>query len=353
MSLSFHSLKVLGVEPVAEQAVQLRLAIPPALRGEFTFSPGQHVALRAVLEGREVRRTYSIVNAAPGNEIRLGIRVQRPGGLAHHLATAVRSGDSVEVLNPTGRFMRSAASAEARSYLALAAGSGITPVLAIMTAVLEQEPASTFVLIYGNRSAARTMYLEEIQALKNRFMSRLAVHFLMSQEAQENELFNGRLNGERVKALAGLLFEPASVDEVFICGPGSMVASTRDALRELGTTAPMHFERFTTTDDPAQAAAAPATTDEAAITIIQDGRRRSFKMQPGDASVLDAAARAGIDLPFACRSGVCSTCRARIVSGAATMAHNVALENWELEAGYILCCQARPTGPELELSYDS
>jgi len=226
--------------------------------------------------------------------------------------------------------------------------------------VLEQEPDSQFVLVYGNRTTARVMFLEDILALKNRFPGRFVVHFIMSREPQEIDVFNGRVDPAKIRRLAGVLFDPATLDEVFICGPGDMAAATREALRALGTKAPIHFERFTTAEEPATAAVdvgrahdmPAAVGDAATVTVIQDGRRRSFMMLPTDESVLDAAARAGIDLPFSCRAGVCSTCRAKVVSGAVTMAHNIALEDWELAAGFVLCCQSRPTSRELELSYD-
>ncbi|HXQ32255.1 MAG TPA: 2Fe-2S iron-sulfur cluster-binding protein [Steroidobacteraceae bacterium] len=360
MHLSFHPLTIASREPAAEDAVCLTLEVPEALRGEYQFEPGQHVALRATLGGREVRRTYSIVNGAPDGELRLGIRVQPAGGLSHFLAHEAKLGDRIDALSPTGRFIHSGIKGRAGSYVAFAAGSGISPVLSIATAVLEQEPESQFLLVYGNRTSARTMFLEDILALKNRFVGRFAVHFIMSREPQDIDVFNGRVDAAKIQELAGVLFDPATVDEVFICGPGDMAASTREALRALGTTAPIHFERFTTAEEPAappvdvgSARDSPAAVGDAAtVTVIQDGRRRSFTMLPTDQSVLDAAARAGLDLPFSCRAGVCSTCRAKVVSGAVTMAHNVALEDWELAAGFVLCCQSRPTSRELELSYD-
>ncbi len=354
MHLSFHPLAVVAREPVADGAICLTLAVPAELEGDFDFAPGQHVALRATLGGREVRRTYSIVSAPRSGVLKLGIRVQAPGGLSHYLANKVAVGGSVEALSPTGRFMRPAAAAPGRTYLAFAAGSGITPVLAIATAVLEQEPTARVTLVYGNRTAGRTMFLEDLLGLKNRFLGRFAVHFVMSREPQDIDLFNGRLDEAKVRALAGVLFDPAGVDEVFVCGPGDMVGSVREALRGLGVAAPVHFERFATAGAIAAAATArPAPSGSGTeVTVVQDGRRRRFTMQSADDSVLDAAARAGIELPFSCRAGVCSTCRARVVSGAVTMANNVALEDWELAAGFVLCCQARPTTPELELSYD-
>jgi len=358
--LTFHPLTIVGRVPAAEDAVCLTLEVPDTLRDSYRFEPGQHVALRATLGGRELRRTYSIVNGAPAGELRLGIRVQPAGGLSHFLAHEAKVGERVEALSPTGRFIHAAIKDGAGSYVALASGSGISPVLSIATAVLEQEPDSQFVLVYGNRTTARAMFLEDILALKNRFPGRFAVHFIMSREPQEIDVFNGRVDPAKIRRLAGVLFDPATLDEVFICGPGDMAAATREALRALGTKAPIHFERFTTAEEPATAAVdvgrahdmPAAVGDAATVTVIQDGRRRSFMMLPTDESVLDAAARAGIDLPFSCRAGVCSTCRAKVVSGAVTMAHNIALEDWELAAGFVLCCQSRPTSRELELSYD-
>ena len=355
MHLNFHSLKIVARTPAADDAVCLTLAIPDALRAEYQFAPGQHLALRATLAGKETRRTYSILNGSPAGELRLGIRVQPPGGLSHYLAHQVQIGDQIDALSPTGRFIRSDAAASGRRCLAIAAGSGITPILSIVTAALERDADSRVVLIYGNRTVARTMFIEDILTLKNRFMSRFAVHFLMSREPQDIEIFNGRLDAVKIKELAGLLFDPAAVDEVFICGPGDMVGNCREALSALGTRGPIHFERFTA------ASAAPVTRreyvvataeNEASITVVQDGRRRRFKMRPDDDSVLAAAERAGLDLPFSCRAGVCSTCRVKVITGAVTMEHNVALEDWELAAGFVLACQARPSGPDLELSYD-
>ena len=357
MHLNFQRLAILSREVAADDAICLTLGVPEALKSDYQFQPGQHLALRAMLDGKEVRRTYSIIDGSARDRLRIGVRVQGPGGLSHFLAHSVAVGDSIEALGPTGRFIHTPLRGAARSYVAFAAGSGITPVLSIATAVLENEPDSRFLLVYGNRTMARTMFLEDVLALKNRFLGRFAAHFVMSREPQDNELFNGRLDGAKVAELAAILFDPATVDEVFVCGPGDMVNSIREALKALGTTAPVHFERFTTTAALATAAARLPVPDAtvtagATVTVIQDGRRRAFTMLPTDTSVLDAAERAGLDLPFSCRAGVCSTCRARVVNGSATMTHNVALEEWELDAGFILCCQARPTSRELELSYD-
>jgi ring-1,2-phenylacetyl-CoA epoxidase subunit PaaE len=351
--LNFHALKIGSRVSAADDAICLTLVVPEALRSEYDFCAGQHVALRAILAGKEVRRTYSILNGSPAGELRLGIRVQPPGGLSDFLAHEVKVGDTIEVLGPTGRFIYSEAAHAERCCLALAAGSGITPILSIITAMLERNPDSRVVLIYGNRTVAHTMFAEDLLALKNRFLDRLAVHFIMSREPQDMDIFNGRLDGAKLRELSGRLFDPAAVDEVYVCGPGDMVSSCREALSALGVHAPVHFERFTTATAAVRRADAVASTGHTAtVTVIQDGRRRKFNMTAEDESVLVAAERAGLDLPYSCRAGVCSTCRVKLTKGSVTLQHNVALEDWELAAGFILACQARPLEAELELSYD-
>ncbi len=354
MHLNFHPLRIASRVSAAEDAVCLTLAVPDTLRSEYHFSPGQHVALRATLAGKEVRRTYSILNGSPVGELRLGIRVQPRGGLSNYLAHEASVGDTIDALGPTGRFIYSESARTDRNCLALAAGSGITPILSIITAMLERNAASRVVLLYGNRTVAHTMFAEDLLALKNRFLDRLAVHFIMSREPQDMDIFNGRLDGAKLTEFSGRLFDPAAIDEVFVCGPGDMVSSCREALSALGVRAPIHFERFTTetgrADTRVEAVAAAGHT--ATVTVIQDGRRRKFKMSADDESVLAAAERAGLDLPYSCRAGVCSTCRVKLIKGKVTLQHNVALEDWELAAGFILACQARPTEAELELSYD-
>lgn len=354
MHLKFNPLKISGRVSAAADAVCLTLAVPPELQSEYQFSPGQHVALRAVLGGKEVRRTYSILNGAPAGELRLGIRVQPPGGLSNFLAREARVGDHIEALGPTGRFVYSESTRSDRYCLALAAGSGITPILSIVTAMLERDAASRVVLFYANRTVSHTMFAEDLLALKNRFLDRLAVHFIMSREPQDMDIFNGRLDGAKLAAFSGKLFDPAAVDEVFLCGPGDMVSSCREALTALGVRAPIHFERFATLSGAAarRAETVGAGAHTAEVTIVRDGRRRRFTMNADDPSVLAAAERAGLDLPYSCRAGVCSTCRVKLLKGSVTLQHNVALEDWELDAGFILACQAVPTAPQLELSYD-
>jgi ring-1,2-phenylacetyl-CoA epoxidase subunit PaaE len=358
--LIFHPLKVAAVERIAEDAVCVTLSVPPELRRAFTYHAGQYVTVRRMIDERAEIRTYSIVTAPGAAVLKLGIRMQKGGRMSGELALNLRAGATLEVGTPLGRF-RTAIERERRfSYVAFAAGSGITPILSLATDILAREPHSRFTLVYGNRSIARTMFLEETLALKNRYLDRVALHFVMSREPQHAELLNGRIDGLKIRELARHIPGIASADEFLICGPGNMVDELRGALKDLNGTASIRFERFTTPDSrlaqvPAaapNAAAAEPREVLAMITVVMDGRRRSFAMSPEDRSVLDAAERAGLELPFSCRSGICATCRAHVSEGTAVLAHNIALQPWELDAGFILCCQARPTTATLEVSYD-
>jgi ring-1,2-phenylacetyl-CoA epoxidase subunit PaaE len=361
--LNFHPLKVAAVERVAEDAACVTVEIPTALRDAFAHHAGQYVTVRRMIEGREERRTYSIVTAPGDGVLKLGIRVQPGGRMSGELASRLRPGDWLDVGTPMGRFRTSISAEREYAYVAFAAGSGITPVLSLARDILAREPRSRFTLIYGNRSMSRTMFLEETLALKNRYIERFAVHFVMSREPQQTEWLNGRIDGDKIRELARHMAEVSSADEYLICGPGDMVDEVRAAVKSLNGSAAIRFERFAAGTPrsaeidkergAAPEAAAPAAQAVlATISVVMDGRRRSFPMAPSDASVLDAAERAGLELPFSCRSGICATCRARITDGAAVMAHNIALEPWETDAGFVLCCQARPTTDSLEISYD-
>jgi ring-1,2-phenylacetyl-CoA epoxidase subunit PaaE len=357
--LNFHPLRVAAIERVADDAICVTLEIPASLREAFAHDAGQYVTVRRMLNEREERRTYSIVTPPGGSVIKLGIRLQ-PGGLvSQDIGAHVAAGDRLDVGTPMGRFRTAVDPAREFRYVAFAAGSGITPVLSLATTILAKEPRSRFTLIYGNRSISRTMFVEETLALKNRYVDRVSLHYVMSREPQHTELLNGRIDGAKVLELARHIVEISSADEYLICGPGTMVDEVRNALKTLNAGAPVRVERFATANSRPlstlahQSDACPEPPEVlATISVVMDGRRRSFPMTPSDKSVLEAAERAGLELPFSCRSGICATCRTRIIEGAAVMAHNIALERWETDLGFLLCCQARPTTPTLELSYD-
>ena len=354
--LKFHPLRVRDVRPEADDAVALTFDVPDALREEFRSQPGQHIVVRAFMNGEEVRRTYSLTNAAGETPLQIAVRSHPAGRLSRHIAS-LKQGATLEVMPPNGSFAPRAAS-DGGTYVAFAAGCGITPVISIMRALLARDAQCRVLLFYGNRGGSRAMLLEELLALKDQHLDRLSLHFLMSREPQEIELLNGRLDGERVRELAGRLFSAKSVREYFVCGPGTMIDSIGATLKSLGVDAQrIHSEHFAVAAAaPAPVLAEPAAQVDADITqvaVTMDGRRRTFTMRTGDESILDAAARAGIDLPFSCKAGVCSTCRTKLVRGQVTLTENYALEDWELEQGFILACQAHARTPELELDYDA
>ncbi|WP_116812600.1 1,2-phenylacetyl-CoA epoxidase subunit PaaE [Steroidobacter cummioxidans] len=359
--LTFHPLKVADVRPEGSDALCISFEVPDSLREAFRFIPGQHVGVRAQIGGQEVRRTYSICSVADDSHLRIGVRVHENGSMSQYLANQVRAGDSIEVLTPTGRFFAEPQPAAERTYCAFAGGSGITPILGIVKNLLTREPNSRFMLFYSNRTTSTVMFAEELLALKDRFPTRLSLNFLLSREPQDVELFNGRLDREKVTLLSKELFDPLETDAFFLCGPGDMIESVRDTLTGLGVDATrIHTERFAS-DSPVSASLATAARakpqgavaeEVAKITITMDGRQRTFAMLDTDATVLDAAERVGMELPYSCRAGVCSTCRCKVTSGTADMAINYALEPWEVQAGFVLGCQARPTSRELEITYD-
>ena len=359
--LRFHPLVVAHRAEAADDAIAVTFTLPPELRDDFRFRAGQHVALRREIGGREERRTYSIVNPEGDGTLTIGIRLQAGGRMSAELAQAAVPGARIDVMTPNGSFHADPAG-RSRRFAAFAAGSGITPVLSIAATALARDPECRFQLWYGNTESARTMFLDEVLALKDRYLTRLSVAFVMSREPQDVEWFNGRIDATKLREFARYDLRVGEVDEFFVCGPGSMGEDVPEALAALGARGRIHVEHFTPVPTAgavavvgaAAAAAKPAAAAAAnsEITVVMDGRRRRFSMARGGEVILDAAEVAGLDLPFSCRAGVCSTCRAKLVSGSAEMEHNVALEDWEVEAGYILCCQARPTSGALEISYD-
>jgi ring-1,2-phenylacetyl-CoA epoxidase subunit PaaE len=366
--LRFHSLRVAQIAPDAEDSLAIALEVPPELRREYEGAAGQHIVVRARLDGEEIRRTYSLVNAPGEWPLRIVPRVHAHGRMSRFLAEDLRAGELLEVLPPNGSFTPRDTAPGPATYVAFAAGCGITPVLSVTRTLLARR-AARVILFYGNTSTARTMCLEELLALKDRYLERLSLHFVMSREPQEVELYNGRIDAARVRRFAASLYRPEEVSEYFVCGPGDMIEQVVAAVRALGgASAPVHSEHFTVES----AAAAPVTPGEsrapveppspspspatavgiAEVTVIMDGRRRTFSMKMQDETVLEAAARAGLELPFSCRAGVCSTCRTKVIRGEVDMAQNYALEDWELAQGYVLACQSRVKSALLELDYD-
>ena len=357
--LQYHSLRVIDKHPETERAVMLTFEVPPAQRADFHFLAGQHLGLKARVNGEEMRRTYSICNSAGDTSLSICVRRLPGGRFSSFLFDSVLLGSHLDVLMPNGSFHAAANTLRARSCVAFAAGIGITPIFTIVADLLERLPRNRVILFYGNRDVDSILLLEELQALKDRHAQRFALHFLLTAEAQEIALYNGRLTAEKLAALVPTLFDAKEVDEYFVCGPGSMIADTTAALNAQGVDpARIHVEHFLVRSAPAEralAAAPPAAvaSGQARVSVLIDGRTRAFDMPMDGTSVLDAAAAAGLDLPFSCRAGVCSTCRTRLLKGKVEMHTNYALEERELDEGFILACQAHPLTNELELTYDS
>jgi len=359
--LTFHSLRVSEVHPEAEDAVGVSLEVPSQLRETYRGLPGQHVVVKIEVNEEELRRTYSLVSAPGEAPLRIVARVHPAGHMSRYLAEQLNVGDHLDVLPPNGSFTPRKAAQAAGTYVAFASGCGITPVLSIARSLLTAHSENRVILFYGNTSTGRAMCLEELLELKDQYLGRLSLHFIMSREPQEVDLYNGRIDADRVRHFARTLFAPAEVTEYFVSGPGNMIEEVAATLRDVGVAADrIHEEHFTlATTSPTESAsevaapgAAGAAPDAAEVTILMDGRRRSFTMKMNDEVILDAASRAGLELPFSCRAGVCSTCRTKVVKGSVEMAQNYALEEWEVEQGYVLACQSRVTTPVLELDYD-
>jgi ring-1,2-phenylacetyl-CoA epoxidase subunit PaaE len=347
----FRELTVARVDTLCEDAAAVTFEVPAELADEFRFLPGQSLTLRRVVDGREERRSYSICSAA-GQPPRIGVREVPGGALSGWLVREVRPGDRIEVQPPAGSFTADL-DAPGRHVL-IAAGSGITPVLSITASAL-RNPGSEATLLYGNRRADTVMFTDEIADLKDTYTVRLQLAHVLSREAQEVELFSGRLDAARLGRLLPVLCAVDSVDHWWLCGPYGMVTDAIDVLTRLGVPAErMHRELFYVEETPPeqeQHEEAPLT-DGCEVTVILDGRTTTTTIAPGTA-VLDGAQLTRPDLPFACKGGVCGTCRARVVSGEVRMRRNFALEQAELDAGFVLTCQSMPVSEQLTVDYDA
>jgi len=352
VSAAFHSLRVAAIDELTDDAVALTLDVPPELASDFRFAPGQHLSIRG---GDDVRRSYSICTAPSSGVLRIGVKRLPGGAFSEGVVSRLAVGDTLEVMTPAGRFTSAIDPAARRTCVAIAAGSGITPVLSILAAILEGEPESQVLLVYANRTHRSVMFLDEVHDLKDRFPARFQVVHVLSREAQDVELLSGRLDGERLTAILAALMPPDDVDEWFVCGPQQMVTELRATLTALGV-APTHVHSELFHADPVARAPveALAGTPEGAahVTIRLDGRSSTLDLRPDGVPVLEAALAVRSDLPFACKGGVCGTCRARLVEGTVAMDANYALEPDEIERGYVLTCQSHPTSATVVLDYD-
>jgi ring-1,2-phenylacetyl-CoA epoxidase subunit PaaE len=350
MALHFHPLRVTSVERDTDDAMVVGFEAPA---DGFTFEPGQYLTLRASIDGQELRRSYSICS---DRQLRVGIRRVDGGAFSTWVHERLQPGDLIESYPPQGRFVLPE-HGEGRHVLFIAGGSGITPILALLTALLEREPQSRATLIYANRRTASTMFKEELEDLKNRFMTRLSLHLIFSREVVDAPLYGGRLDAGKLSAFLAGPVPAASVDEAFVCGPFEMNDQAEAALRGAGIAAErIHIERFGTPETlagkPVPHEVKPGDAPEARVTVIRDGLSREIEFHSSDPSLLDAAAREGMDVPFSCKSGVCSTCRCKLIEGEVRMDKNFALDKAEIAAGFILSCQAHPLTERVVISFD-
>ena len=362
-AFKFHDLPVSNITPEAAGAVAIRFQVPENLRSGFNFKAGQFLTLRASIDGNDVRRSYSISSSqnsyVQNGTLEVGIRPVQGGVFSNWAATQLKVGDVLRVMPADGRFIVHRPRAIHR--VGFAAGSGITPILSILASTLEEQTESKFTLVYGNRRMDSVMFNEALQDLKDRYPNRLTLIHVLSRQAQEVPLLEGRIDEAKVKEIVSSLLPAASMDEVFICGPEAMIEATEKALLEVGVPARnIRTERFTSPTLEALPADArkqvvlghaPESKGDVSLTVVLDGKKHQMQMSSTD-KILDVALAAGLDLPYSCKGGVCCTCRAKVMQGTVVMEKNFTLEKWEAEQGFVLSCQAKPTSKEVVMSFD-
>jgi ring-1,2-phenylacetyl-CoA epoxidase subunit PaaE len=330
--------------------------VPAELRDQYAFLPGQHVTVRMPGEAGDVRRNYSICSSATSGELRIAVKRLEGGVFSAWATSTLQPGDELEIMTPTGRFTVALDPAHRKRYAAIAAGSGITPVMSLVNTILEVEPHSTMALIYANRTTSSIMFLEELLDLKNRYPERFEIINVLTRETQDVEILSGRLDRQRLAALFDALVPVASVDEWFLCGPFDLVQEARATLLEASVDRRhIHLELFHvegTAPRPAGTATREATGEGSEVTIMLDGRSTTFSLASNAESVLDATLKQRPDAPFACKGGVCGTCRAKLIEGEVDMDRNFALEQDEIDTGFVLACQSHPSTNRVVLDFD-
>lgn len=357
MSIDFHKLRIAEVKRETPDAVSVRFELPEDLRERFAFKAGQHLTFRRDFNGEEVRRNYSVCVSPSEGVLKIGVKKIAGGAFSSWVNDELKAGDELEVMAPHGSFCWSFDPDARREYVAFAGGSGITPILSLLKTALAMEPNSRFTLFYGNRNSMGVMFLEEIAGLKDRYIDRLAVYHFLEDEEEEIELFNGRLDRAKAETLLSSLVKPENIDTFFICGPGPMMDAVEEALlaRQVEKQRIL-IERFTTGPlSAAQAAAARALEEKAAglkMSVTLNGRRMNITFDPARHSILDNVRAAGLPAPFACKGGVCATCRAKVTAGEVSMKVNYGLSEQEIADGFVLTCQATPLTEGVTLTYD-
>ncbi len=342
---------VASIRRETADAVSIAFSVPPDLAEAYRFHAGQYVTLRTTLDGEEVRRAYSICSGEGDGELRIAIKRVAGGRFSAWAAEALQPGDSIDVMTPTGRF---GLPGDGMVYAGFAAGSGITPILSLMKTALSRDADSRFLLFYGSRATSEILFRGPLEDLKDRYMGRVSIFHVLSREQQDVDILNGRLDPAKLGPLLRATLGGVPVNHAFLCGPTGMIKAAEESLTALGlSAAQIHVERFTSLHDgrPRPAPAVASAIPHAVATLILDGTSRDIPMAEGEA-VLDAALRAGLDLPYSCKGGMCSTCRARVLEGEVSMTVNYSLEPWETRSGYVLTCQAHAHSPRITIDFD-
>lgn len=356
----FHSLKVSNITRETSDAIAVEFEVPTHLKSDYEFIQGQHLTLKADVDGEELRRSYSICNSVKDQTLRVAIKKIEDGKFSSFANQNFKIGDTLDVMVPQGRFFTKLSSENQKNYLCVAAGSGITPILSILKTILETEPQSQVSLLYGNKTVSSILFLEQLEDLKNKFPTRLNLVHILSREEQDSDICNGRITAEKCEQVFAGPLSGVNIDDAFICGPEQMTKAVKSFLETRGLDKHnIHFELFISDaaitankaedDNPA---AAVSSGPNHTVKVIMDGRSTDVTISEEGVSILDAALEAGLDVPFACKGGVCSTCRAKVVQGDVQMDVNYALEDDEVEEGYILTCQSHPKSDGVVVDFD-
>ncbi|PHR61066.1 MAG: phenylacetic acid degradation protein [Robiginitomaculum sp.] len=350
----FHSVKIRDLRQETPDSVSIAFDVPESLQSKFSFVAGQHVIVRRMIDGEDVRRTYSFCSAPTDGDFRIAIRKVEGGAFSSFANEDLKIGDMIEIFEPMGEFTLPIDAARKTHHIGFAVGSGITPIMSMIRDVLSREPLSHFHLYYGNRDADHTIFAEAIAALKNTYMERFSYQLFMSRQAVDIEFFNGRITGEKAAVLHANIFSRLDVSGYYLCGPISMIDDVRTQLLAAGEAEDkIHSELFYADGEADEARVSkPEAIAKSRVKIISDGREIVVDYRDEDGTILDAVLKAGIDVSFACKGGVCATCRARVMFGEADMVLNYGLEPEEIADGFILTCQSVPTSKEVTISFD-
>jgi ring-1,2-phenylacetyl-CoA epoxidase subunit PaaE len=357
MTPKFHTLRISDIRKETEDTVSIAFDSPQTLMEDYHFLAGQYLTLRTSIQGEDVRRSYSLCSAPFEKEFRVAVKQVENGLFSTFANHELKIGDALDVMTPMGNFALKPNPESKKSYALFAAGSGITPVLSLTKTILKEEPHNTVTLFYGNKNFNSIIFREELEALKNKYMDRLRIIHVLSRESLGNQIQKGRIDRDKCNALYNAFLKNEGIDSVYVCGPEEMILGVKESMTEQGIDPRnIHFELFNTTksekNNNTKSETKQSTSIDSTVSIILDGDTIDLELNSSGETILDAAQKAGADLPFACKGGVCCTCKAKIIQGSASMDVNYALEKDEVEAGYILTCQAHPTSEKLIVSFD-